>query len=41
MDDALVVLVGVERDVVPEGDGVSVLFQPYTPVLVLKSVMLS
>ena len=33
VDDAVVQWVGVERDVVPEGDGVSVLLEVDSPVL--------
>lgn len=38
--DAVVALLGVQGNIVPEGDGLAILFQPHTPFLLIFSIIL-
>lgn len=40
VNDGLVVGVGVQGDVMPEGDGIAVLFEPDTPILYVSESIL-
>lgn len=38
--DAVVALLGVQGNIVPEGDGLAILFQPHTPFLLIVNIIL-